>query len=84
MKKMLKQVVLVSLPPVVFYVYAFCVGTRHDIFALETYTLLLAAFYFCAALLLYFIKIHWGKVFMISAGMIFLFAIIARGLILLK
>lgn len=84
MKNILKHAVLASLLPLVFYVYAFSVGTRHDIFALEMYTLLLATFYFSAALMLYFIKVHLAKVFMVSAGMIFLFAMITRELILLK
>ncbi|HEY8956823.1 hypothetical protein [Chitinophaga sp.] len=84
MKSVIKHAVPASLLPFGFYVYAFSAGTRHDIFAMEMYTLLLATIYFIAALILYFINVHLGKVFMVSVGMIFLFAMIARELILLK
>lgn len=81
MKRIVKHVALVSLLPFVFYSYVFFAGTRHDTFAVEMYTLLLAGFYFIVALIFFMMKAYWGRVFMMSVGIIILLAIITRELI---
>lgn len=78
MRKMIKNVAIVSSPAIAFYGYAAFAATRHDIFAYEMYSLFILVLYFVITLVAYLVRVYWGHVFLIAVGVIVMDALITR------